>query len=760
MAKKLDINEAEEPFVSADEVAVVGVDVELDPLQHEVFITRLARLVEERFDEAERGRQSDEKRWLDGYHNYRGVYNKNVSFRENEKSKVFVKVTKTKVLAAYGQLVDVVFSGAKFPITIQETKIPEGIAGYAHLNPLKDQVGDQLSVGPELEGNLDYQPQDEITEDNLGNFNPTGVNPYDVGFEGDGNTLKPGAIQTDSDKFLGSLEEEYTNDEGEVVLEEGVAPSPEMPQINPAQIAARRMEKLIHDQIEESNGATELRNALFESVLLGTGIIKGPFNFNKTLHGWELDEETGERSYNPEHVRVPRIEFVSAWDFYPDPNATSMEEAEWAVHRHKLNRSQLRALTSRPYFDTAKISECLKQGYNYQKRSYEDEIQLDNNSNWDTNSNRFEVFEYWGVMDAEFVREAGLPVAEDIDDLEEIQINAWVCMGKILRLVMNPFKPMRIPYQAFPYEKNPYSFWGVGVPENMEDAQQIMNGHARMAIDNLALAGSLVFDVDEAALAAGQSMEIYPGKIFRRQAGMPGQSIYGLKFPNTAPENMAMFDRFRQLADEETGIPSYSHGHTGVQGMTRTASGMSMLMGASSLNIKTVVKNLDDFLLKPIGLAYYQWNMQFYEGDLNVVGDLEIKATGTSSLMQKEVRSQRLTMFLQTVQNPAVAPFVNIGKIIQELAYSLDLDPEEIINSQEEAAIYAEIIGLQNQAAAGPPTGQESPLGEGGGIPQGGAGEGATGNGNGTIGTGSVPQSGEVGFAGNVSPIAGAGATG
>jgi hypothetical protein len=357
-------------------------------------------------------------------------------------------------------------------------------------------------------------------------------------------------------------------------------------------------------------------------------------------------------------------------------------------------------------------------------------------------------------MDAEYAREAGLDIDDSVDDLEEIQVNAWICMGKILRLVGNPFKPSRLPYNAVPYEKNPYSFWGVGVPENMEDSQQIMNGHARMAIDNLALAGSLVFDIDEAALVAGQSMDIYPGKIFKRQAGMPGQSIYGLKFPNTAPENMQMFDRFRQLADESTGIPSYSHGNTGVQGMTRTASGMSMLMGAASLNIKTVVKNLDDFLLKPLGVAFYQWNMQFYEGELNVIGDLEIKATGTSSLMQKEVRSQRLTTFLQSVQNPAVAPFVKISKIIQELAYSLDFDPDEIINSPEEAAIYAEIIGLQNQQQPPGTNGQQPPMGEGGGVPGGGTAQGVTGNGDGTIGTGNVPMPGESEFSQAAPPTA------
>ena len=215
-----------------------------------------------------------------------------------------------------------------------------------------------------------------------------------------------------------------------------------------------------------------------------------------------------------------------------------------------------------------------------------------------------------------------------------------------------------------------------------------------------------------------------------------------------------MFDKFRQLADEQTGIPSYSHGMTGVQSMTRTASGMSMLLGAASLNIKTVVKNLDDFLLRPLGQAYFQWNMQFFEGDLDTQGDLEIKAMGTNSLMQKEVRSQRLTMFLQTAQNPAVAPFVKMSKLISELAYSLDLDPDEILNDPEEAAIAAQIIGMQNNVGqatgseAVSPNEQPGVMGSPEGVPQPPQELGATGTGGGNIGTGNVPQAGESEFSG------------
>ena len=688
----------------------------------------LVGIITSRFAQSEESRETDERRWLKAYENYRGLYHKSTKFRDSEKSRVFVKITKTKVLAAFGQLVDVIFGTGKFPIGIAETKLPEGEKENAYLDPQNP------------------TPSLEINEDNLGNV--VG-DPFDVGYEGDGRTLPAGSTYP----TIESIEQKADD-----MLAEGLSAIPEIPEISPAEKAARRMEKLIHDQIEESNGSSEIRNALLEAALLGTGIVKGPFNFNKKLHKWS--DEGGERNYSPLEVRVPRIEFVSCWDFYPDPAATNIEECEYVIHRHKMNKSQLRQLRNLPYFDKDAIRDCLQNGPNYVEKDYESTLKDDARTE-DTYQSHFEVLEYWGIMDAEYAREVGIDLDDKIDDLDEVQINAWVCGNQLLRAVINPFTPYRIPYHAFPYERNPYNFFGIGVAENMDDSQQIMNGHARMAIDNLALAGSLVFDVDESALVGGQSMDVYPGKVFRRQAGMPGQSIYGLKFPNTAPENMMMFDKFRQLADEQTGIPSYSHGQTGVQSMTRTASGMSMLLGASSLNIKTVVKNLDDFLLKPLGESFFQWNMQFFDGNLDIDGDLEVKATGTNSLMQKEVRSQRLTMFLQTAQSPAIAPFVKISKLVSELAYSLDLDPDEILNDPEEAAIMAQIIGMQNaQQTTGEetqPIGEQPPVGSVQGTPQQPQDLGPTGTGGGTIGTGNVPAAGETTFSGTPRAIGGTG---
>ena len=62
--------------------------------------------VEDRYKRAEDHRYADEQRWLKAYRNYRGIYGSDVKFTDTEKSRVFVKVTKTKTLAAYGQIVD------------------------------------------------------------------------------------------------------------------------------------------------------------------------------------------------------------------------------------------------------------------------------------------------------------------------------------------------------------------------------------------------------------------------------------------------------------------------------------------------------------------------------------------------------------------------------------------------------------------------------------------------------------------------------
>ena len=686
----------DEIMIEDDAIALEDTD---DSIVVDADVASIIPFINERYQRSEDYREQDEDRWLRAYRNYRGLYGPDVQFTEAEKSRVFIKVTKTKTLAAYGQIVDVLFANQRFPLSVDPTELPEGVVEDVNFDP---QEPEQLRGDTALS-----------------------TSPY--GFAGDGNDLEPGATAQSLQEKLGVVQNklEPVSDK----LKEGPGKTPTAITFSPAMIAAKKMQKKIHDQLEESGAGKHMRNSAFEMALFGTGVMKGPFATDKEYPNWD-----DEGNYDPLFKTVPQVQHVSVWNFYPDPDANNMDEAQYVIERHKMSRSQLRSLKKRPYFRGQVIDEVIAIGENYTKKYWEDDL-----SDYAPESSieRFEVLEYWGMVDVDMLEDQDISIPDELKDFDELQANVWVCNGKLIRMVLNPFKPSKIPYHAAPYELNPYSFFGVGIAENMDDTQTLMNGFMRMAVDNAVLSGNLIMELDETNLVPGQDLSLYPGKVFRRQGGAPGQAIFGTKFPNVSSENMMLFDKARQLSDESTGMPSFAHGQTGVSGVGRTASGISMLMGAAQGGIKTVVKNVDDYLLRPLGEGFFRFNMQF-DFDPEIKGDLEVKARGTESLMANEVRSQRLMQFLQVASSPALAPFAKFQYVIREIATSLDLDPDKVTNNMDEAALQAEIMKGFQAPAAGPE-----------GAPAGANPMDPTGAGGGTIGMGQVPTPGEQGFSAN-----------
>ena len=178
--------------------------------------TPIIRYVSDKYEKAKTYRYTEEQRWLKSYRNYRGIYGPDVQFMETEKSRVFIKVTKTKTLAAYGQIVDVLFGNQRFPITIDPTVLPEGVEDTVHFDPsLPDELKEEKPV-----------EQDS---------------PY--GFAGDGKELPAGA--TLNSLMLGSMEEKLNDVKG---LKKGPGTTPSAITFHPAMVAAKKMQKKVMDQ--------------------------------------------------------------------------------------------------------------------------------------------------------------------------------------------------------------------------------------------------------------------------------------------------------------------------------------------------------------------------------------------------------------------------------------------------------------------------------------------------------------------------------
>jgi hypothetical protein len=684
-----------DPEVATETDSVIRLEEDGDVQQENLEYQNLAAYVQSQFTRAKTSRQSDEDRWLTSYRDYRGLYDDTVQFTSTEKSRAFIKIAKTKCLAAYSMVTDVLFAGSKFPIGIESQQYPEGV-----------------------ENTVNYDPN-AITTEKV-------KEKAKVDFEVPRTVLRP-----EIERELGILKSKTQPIHEE--LESGASAGPTAVNFEPAKKAALKMERKMHDQLEESEASKHLRSMVFEMSLFGSGIMKGPFAEEKEYAGWSEDGE-----YSPTFQTIPKIEYVSVWDFYPDPDARNMSEAEYTIQRHRMSKSQLRQLKKRPHFRDESIELAIELGPSYVKENWEDTLEESHLSE----IHRFEVLEYWGIVDKEVAEEAELEIPEELEDKDQFQVNVWICNDQILRLVMNPFTPVRIPYHCVPFELNPYSMFGIGVVENMSDTTILMNGFMRMAVDNSALSGNLMVEIDETHLTPGQDLEIYPGKVFRRSSGQVGAAIHGTKFPNISNELFMMFDKSRQLADEATGIPSYAHGMSGVMSTGRTAAGMSMLMGAAAQMIKSVVRNIDDYLLSPMGKSMFAFNMQFLFEEEFTKGDLSVTARGTESLMRNEVRSQRLLQFMQmSAGNQMLMPMVKYDYILRELAASMDLDEDKILNDPREALIQAKMMA-EIQSKMPQPEGQ--PPQEGGPPnPQ-----DPTGTGGGNINAGEIRQPNEAGFTG------------
>jgi hypothetical protein len=657
-----------------------------DVVQENLKNQGLVSFIQGQYDRASTDRLTDETRWLESYRNFRGLYDSNVQFTDTEKSQAFIKITKTKVLAAFAQIEEIEFNNGEFPIGVESTPVPEGIADEVHVDPKQPQLPQLATTArPEI-------------ADQLG--------------------LMKDKLSPVADK-----------------LQEGPGDTPSAITFEPAKEAAKKLQKQINDQLLEAGATKAMRAFIFDLCLFGTGVFKGPTVKEKEYPRWSTDGE-----YTPVVKRVPDVSHVSIWDAYPDPDARNSEELEFFIQRHKLSKTQMRALKKRPFFRDKSIDLAIQDGPNYNEEYWEFTLRDGRPSD---DIQRFEVLEYWGIADSDIAEIAEMKIPPQYKGMDQVQVNAWICNGQLLRLVFNSFTPARIPYFLCPYELNPYSIFGIGVAENMADTQLLMNGFMRLAVDNAVLSSNIIFEVDETNLVPGQDMKIYPGKIFRRQGGLPGQQIFATKFPNVTQETMLMFDKARQLADEATGMPSYAHGVTGIQSVNRTASGMSMLMQAASQNIKSVVRNIDDYLLVPLGKAFFAFNMQF-NFDQDFVGDLDIVGRGTESLMRNEVRSQKMLQFLQLTNNPTDAPWVKRDYLLRELADSMDIDPDKAVNDPRMAGIQAMLIQqLQQQMGMQQQQGQDGQ--NSASVPQP---DDATGNGGGNIAPGNVNTPGQQGFSG------------
>ena len=125
-----------------------------------------------------------------------------------------------------------------------------------------------------------------------------------------------------------------------------------------AKVAAESMQRLMDDQLTETDYSERAKQAIADAVKYGTGILKGPVVTAKVQKQWT--PQGGIQILNVSQRTIPRIEVVSPWDFFPDMSAASLEECEFIFERRYITKKALRRLAQHPGYRAESIRDALR----------------------------------------------------------------------------------------------------------------------------------------------------------------------------------------------------------------------------------------------------------------------------------------------------------------------------------------------------------------------------------------------------------------
>ena len=252
-------------------------------------ILSLGQELRSKFYEYRDARSDIEDDWVEDLRSFMGQYDNETLAKIREKgdrSQVFVGLTRTKVLAAFSRITDLLFQPGQRFYSIEPTPVTK--------QPL---VEKELTEKAALDIMKAAQVIDPMMVDDL--------------------------IQARYRELVKELDEE-------------------------TYIRVDKMLDVINDQTIENNLEGKMKDAIMEQVIFGTGAMKAGTLRIERNHRWINSEEGFNLVYEEEPM--PEMEAVSIFDLYPDPYATSIDDMRSIFRRHILSRPDFVELKSSPGF--------------------------------------------------------------------------------------------------------------------------------------------------------------------------------------------------------------------------------------------------------------------------------------------------------------------------------------------------------------------------------------------------------------------------
>ena len=649
-------------------------------------------------------RSTTEQRWLRNLRQFHGQYEGKVgeALRNDEtRSSVFINVTRPKTNSWSARIADMLFPNDERNYGIEPTPVP---------NLTERAKKDVLEAE-----RMDNEAMQALDQHNAA---------VDAGQEPDP-ALAATAEQAGAKAK--ALRDGY--DEAQKVLEE-------------ARDRARRMERQIDDRFTEAKYPMQARLLIEDAAKLGSGILKGPTLAGKDRPTWELLSEASKDAISTtetekkarskwkltfRETNAPMYRRVNPWHFFPDPDAETLEDAEYVLERHLPNKKMLRRMAREQEFDRNAVRELLREGPQHSQGisdglRFIESLRAMENGGVGTDgtttplSDRYVVWEWYGSLTVEEIADImrHLGRGEEADKFEDAHdeihtqmVRIFFCDRQLLKIEEDYLlDSQEFIYSVFSFEKAEASILGgVGVPHLMENEQTMLNSAVRMMMDNGALASGPQIVLDKEVIQPDNgSWKMVPRKIWSWASGRNTQRkdppFTTVNIPMNQEQLSAIIMLALRFIDEAVAMPLIAQGEQG-QHITKTSSGMSMLFNSANVVFRRVIKNFDDTITTPVVRRTFDFEMQFNPDD-SIKGDMQIEARGTSVLLVREMQAEQLMAIIDKyATHPIIGVAVKAYEAMRLVLQAMNINPADVLLERDD---YLEKLKAMSEGS-----GEESP---------------------------------------------------
>jgi hypothetical protein len=479
-----------------------------------------------------------------------------------------------------------------------------------------------------------------------------------------------------------------------------------------AKLDAVDTERRMEDVLEEGGFRRAFELTLDDVVTFPAGIMAGPMVRERTVLEWAPNG-----SVKPVKALVEEFERVSPFDFYPDPNASDVDDG-YMIRVHRMTPTQVSALRGSPGYSVDAIDKVMAE---YGKGGLRDWLVVDQTGETGQTvrseadyTHTIDAIEYWGDVPGKLLQDWGVPGVTD--PAQVYQATVWLIADDVIMAVLNSDPLGKKPFGKACYEEIPGSFWGNGVPDLIRDVQTVCNAAARAMVNNMGIAsGPQVWYATDRLPPGVTVTELFPWKIWPMNSDLMGTSAPPMDFfqPSMhAVELMQVFEKYSDLADEYSGIPKYMAGDQNAGGAAKTASGLSMLMANANKLMKHVVGNIDRLMESVLQRLHLY--LIYVKQDPLVRGDVRLLARGALAVIVKDTMQLRRQELLTQTANPIDIQVIGLdgrANLWRENLKGLGINPDGIIPPSE---VVAERQARMEQQQAAMAAKEAMPTGQGG----------------------------------------------